>query len=163
MSLLHRLFPNSTRPAAPTYRQFYAADPRRQRSPEILYGRGWRHESDPDASYSLRWIEQTGELCALRHPPPDIAVGTNPVSGPDQPGLATLDSSFVMDVVALVPARDVLDSALACWETHLQDPNGLQWALDQVLKPTGDAPRQPASDNPWEFRRGEGPVDRFRR
>lgn len=68
----------------------------------------------------------------MRHPPPDIALGTDPWIGPDQPGYVTLGGSFVIDVLGSADSQEVLDEILTGWQSHVDEPNGLQWALDRL-------------------------------
>ncbi len=73
-------------------RAFYAADPRRRGSAERDFGLRWR--SATGATYRAAWIEETGELYAVRH------------SGTDEKAEVT--------VLARAGA-EVLDRALAGW------------------------------------------------
>ena len=45
--------------------EFYDGDPRRGESPEVRFGAHWLDESE--YAYALAWLEQTGELFAVRH------------------------------------------------------------------------------------------------
>lgn len=149
MSLLRFLFPNFPRPSAPTYSEFYDADYRRQNSPEVAYGLGWRHQSDPGASYALFWIEDTHEVCVARNPPPDLALAGDPLFGPDIGGYLALSRSHVIYVLGQATARTVLDSALDGWQSHVEDPGSLQWALERLEEAAGEVP----GNRQWQFGR----------
>lgn len=45
--------------------EFYA-DEARQRSGETPLAQGWTSKDDPDATFNLFWVVETGEVCALR-------------------------------------------------------------------------------------------------
>ena len=117
--------------ADPTFDEFYAADPRRQRSAEVEYGSGWRHNTDPAATYSLRWITETREICAVRHP--NAPPGVSTVMWPDfSPPLPTSAGAYTVKVVGRVQTKEVLDEALAGWERQVDRPNSLQWIHDRL-------------------------------
>ena len=65
--------------------EFYAEDERRRASDEVSFGGEWRVASDPYVLYGIHWIEDTGEVYALRGPQPPVLdfsgeVGGSPVS-----------------------------------------------------------------------------------
>lgn len=45
--------------------EFYS-DQSRKRSGEAPLAQDWRSERDPDATFNLFWVVETGEVCALR-------------------------------------------------------------------------------------------------
>jgi hypothetical protein len=47
-----------------TVEVFYQ-DEQRRHSPEVSLGYGWADASDPNGSYSVSWLEHTGELYAM--------------------------------------------------------------------------------------------------
>lgn len=118
-----------------TYGEFYAEDERRRQSEEVAYGSGWRDASDPAARWSLRWFEATGELCAMRHPAPDYAEGGDPERAP---ALRTLGSSFTVEILGRVETRALVDRALAGWESHVDEADGLPWVRGRL---SDDQPR----------------------
>ena len=92
-------------------RGFYAADPRRRESAERDFGLRWR--SATGATYRAAWIEETGELYAVRH------------SGADEDAEVT--------VLARVGA-EVLERALAGWRRICDagDPGSYEWLVERA-------------------------------
>lgn len=125
--------------ADPTVQEFYAGDARRQRSPEVEYGSGWGHDTDPAATYALRWIAETHELCALRYPHPPPVAPT--VVWPDfSPPVAPSEGAYTVKVIGRVLTREILDEALTGWETQVNRPNSLQWIHDRLTEASSRSP-----------------------
>ncbi len=126
-------------------KEFYDADPRRRSSPEIAYGRDWRDSSDPSARYVLYWIEGTREIYLMRRPQPPLP----PV--PNMPGDAAVSVVWTVDprairveVLGWADDRQALDDALAGWENHMSDPNGVHGSVTlsrRHLRPIRDKDR----------------------
>lgn len=55
--------------------EFYS-DETRKRSGEAPLAQGWRSGADPDATFNLFWVVETGEVCALQLGPVAFGPGT---------------------------------------------------------------------------------------
>src|SRR5215213_668300 len=129
MAVLWRRLFRRWRSGAPTYGEFYAEDERRRRSEELVYGSGWRDESDPGATWELRWFEMTGELCAMRHPGIDFITVGGESTGV---GSTTLGTSYTVKVLGVVESRVTLERLLAGWDFHMGTPDGLRWLRERL-------------------------------
>lgn len=69
--------------------EFYA-DKRRRISAEVPLAEDWTSRMDPDATYKLFWIIETGEVCALRIGPVAIGPGLPKPYLVDLPKTATV-------------------------------------------------------------------------
>jgi hypothetical protein len=86
---------------------FHSADPRRRTSSEVDLGATWRRAGSNDA-WRVSWIRDTGELYVCR------------ADGYD-------GSCSDVQVLALVPTEDLVDTLLAGWQDQRTDPDGLSW------------------------------------
>jgi hypothetical protein len=111
-------------------KQFYAEDERRRRSEEITYGSGWRDASDPSGVYTVRWVVETGEVYALRNPPPPFPVMFDPEAGV---GMAPLkEDVYAVKILGRVHRGEAIESALDGWEQHLKADRGLHWVTERL-------------------------------
>lgn len=109
--------------------QFYDADPRRRASEELEFGREW---SDADgARCELSWVEDTGELYAMREPRPGI------ISDPlGDEWLTRMDtSSLTVEVLGTVTGRDAIERVLAGWSAAMREPNNITWVCERLANP----------------------------
>ena len=112
-------------------------DERRRESPERRFGAGWRSAEDGGSVYSIFWLAETGELCALEAPATDIKVGgglSNIVTSPllwanTQP---PADASLFVSVLDVIEDESELDALLAGWERHENEPDGLEWLKESI-------------------------------
>ena len=112
-------------------------DERRRESPERRFGTGWRRAEDGGSVYSIFWLAGTGELCALEAPVTDVKVGgglsnifTSPLLWANiQPPAA---ASLRVSVLAVIEGEAELDTLLAGWERHENEPNGLEWLKESI-------------------------------
>lgn len=118
--------------------EFYAEDTRR-RSHEVHLGVGWRSRDYVSFEFSLFWIEETKELCALRAPKRDVGP-----RGPFSPGSFVpvplyhniqppKEKELNIEVLAVLD-RDQLEKNLAGWEQHVADRDGLEWVKARVAE-----------------------------
>jgi hypothetical protein len=112
-------------------------DERRRNSPERLFGMEWRSEHDPDSVYTIFWLADTRELCALQAPRRDVKVGggtTNIFAGGEiwtniqRPR----NDELTVSVLGLIDDVERLDEVLQGWDDHLLDPDGLEWVKRAV-------------------------------
>lgn len=112
--------------------EFYDADERRRRSPELELGRDWsdRH----GVRYELSWVEDTGELYVMREPVPVETV--DPFGGIHVVGTRKVDEAEVQGmsvaVVGSVTAREELERAVAGWEEAMGRPDSVAWLVDRL-------------------------------
>ncbi len=121
--------------------RFYEVDPRRQHSTEVAFGEGWLLDADPGATYTVRWIQDTHEIYALRHPPLVL------VTIPDDGSAWTEDGPISVTVLGWATTRHVLDEALAGWEEHVCQPNGLDWLSDRIEEGARQHPQSGDQDD----------------
>jgi hypothetical protein len=111
--------------------EFYGADPRRGRSPEVRFGGAWLDDSG--YSYSIVWVEQTGELYAIRQvlrlkgPPPAA-----------DPWVLVLppraDVEAEIFVLLAEPSRRRIDSLLDGWAELQGQPGGFEELVGRLDK-----------------------------
>jgi hypothetical protein len=116
------------RPPLPRYRSlasFYIADPRRIESRELDVGLWWREGADGPL-HRAAWVNDTGELYLVRLGPLDQGGGA-------------------VEVLANVPERRRMESALEGWRERCGEPRSLTWLRERAarLRPRTRA-RQPA-------------------
>jgi hypothetical protein len=116
---------------------------RRRRSAEIDYGACWRWG---DYHYQVSWLEQTGELIAIRLGPTRLARRV----AFDVDGFG--GEPMRVYVIAVIPDRDVVDALLDGWLDTCGLPGSLGWLTDRVHGlPDRDLrkPLLPARAEPW--------------
>jgi hypothetical protein len=108
--------------------EFYDADPRRRSSDETEFGREW---SDANGLRTeLSWVADTGELYAMAEPSEPVIM--DPVGDTVVP---QLDVKLVtVEVLGVVPDREVLDRLLAGWEDEMGKPKSLQWVRERLAQ-----------------------------
>lgn len=123
--------------------QFYAADPRRRHSPEVLFGPEW-HDGNR-GPYSLHWLEATGELVLIGRPGAAEAHAT----AAERPvGLAAhgvlrfaarlrRGDSAGAEVLGRFGSITEVGQVLAGWEEAARRPDGVRWLRDQVARSGG--------------------------
>ena len=128
-----------------TLEEFYAGDRRRRRSAAAQYGAAWRVETDPSGVYAVIWIEQTRELYAFRY---RRLPGRLRLDPPSPLSTSLLSDAGSVEVLALVEDRDVLDRALSGWEKSVDQPDGMSWVRDRLLKAAEATTRERAERGP---------------
>lgn len=108
--------------------EFYDADERRRQSPEIEYGRDWRDSRG--TRYELSWIEDTGELYAMREP---VEEGVLDPFGDWYPTWLPTNNVTVR-VLAHVNSREELEGALAGWEDAMAAPDSTRWVAERLKR-----------------------------
>ncbi len=123
--------------------EFYDADPRRRASAELELGSDW-HDA-LGVRYELSWVEDTGELYAMREPVP--AEWATPFGGIHARGSHSTDereiAGMTVQVIAEVPSRVQLDKILEGWERAEPQPDSISWLVSRLgaaglLPVTGD-------------------------
>ncbi len=116
---------------------FYEADERRRASVEIELGRDWHDASG--TRYELSWIEDTGELYAMREPQAEGAV-VDPWGDWIAASLPT--EALTVRVLGHLPTRAALEEVLAGWEDAMGQPNSIGWVLEALhragVRPEGE-------------------------
>lgn len=125
----HPREPLALRPGAITVDRFYAENPLRRSSPEVDLGDGWREMGETRCTFSVFWIEQTGEVYGLRVPnPPSFVhdgVGDYGLSG-------NAFAAATVEVLGRVRTRDELDERLGERDAKIGDPDGVSWIRAQL-------------------------------
>ena len=111
--------------------EFYTTDPRRGTSPEVRFGGAWL--DDAGYGYAVVWVEDTGELYALRHvkyphrrpPIPDPWIWVLPRGA---------DVEAELFVLLTEPTRARIDSLLAGWPDLQGQPGGFEELLSRLDK-----------------------------
>lgn len=129
---------------------FYEADERRRASPEVEIGRDWRDAAG--VRYELSWVEDTGELYAMREPE-----GGSPWVTPfgDWVAASLPAEAQTVRVLAHLATRDELERVLQGWQQEMEGPNSIGWVLGALheagVRPEGSPTRgggSPQGDRP---------------
>jgi hypothetical protein len=91
---------------------FYNADERRVRSRELDVGLWWREDADGPL-HRAAWVNDTGELYLVRLGPADVGGG-------------------LVEVLARVDDRALLDSVLDGWRERCGEPRSLEWLRERA-------------------------------
>ena len=110
--------------------EFYS-DPRRGRSPQVQFGGAWLDDSG--YSYFVVWVEQTGELYAIR----EVlrTGGPLPIADPwvfVLPRRADVDGEIF--VLLTEPSRQRIDSLLEGWVDLQGQPGGFEELIGRLDK-----------------------------
>jgi hypothetical protein len=109
--------------------EFYEADERRRRSTEIELGTEWRDTGD--VRYELNWVEDTGELYALREAPGsqwiDLFGGLHVNTNDRTPNVG-----LSVAIVAVIARRDDLERILSGWQQAMDRPDSISWVAQRL-------------------------------
>lgn len=133
----HRSYRRSQSPAdlppgTLTVGAFYEQNPLRRSSDEVDLGDGWSDASDSTCTYSVFWIEDTGEVYALRVPRSGVTV----MDGAGDFGFT--GNAFAPTTVVVLgraATRDELDRRLGESPTMVNDSDGVGWIKRQLNQP----------------------------
>jgi hypothetical protein len=95
--------------------EFYSEDERRRQSEEVELGDSWTDSSDPEATYEISWIEDTGEVYAMREQP-----SSSPTATP------------TVQMMGKVAKREELESRLDGWQDAMGESNSLNWVRERL-------------------------------
>jgi hypothetical protein len=109
---------------------FYAADPARGASPEVRFGGAWLDEAG--YGYAVGWVEDTGEVYALRH----VLIDRLPPIVHPWVGLLPGGAEVEAEVFVLLtePTRRRIDSLLHGWSDLQGRPGGFEELLRRLDK-----------------------------
>ena len=99
--------------------EFYDQNPSRRSSEEIELGREW---SENDMQFEVSWIADTGEIYAMAEP-----FSRHEISA----------ESVTVEILGVIPERDLLDSMLTGWRDEMEKPNSLAWVRARVAAADG--------------------------
>ena len=111
--------------------EFYNGDPRRGRSPEVRFGGHWLDASG--YAYAIGWLEDTGELVAVRH----VAWPGRlpPIVDPSIRMLPRRDQIEIELFLLLVePSRRRVDDLLKGWADLQGSPEGFEELVARLEK-----------------------------
>ena len=94
--------------------EFYEQDPSRRASEEIEFGRDW---SEDGLRFEVSWIADTGEVYVMAEPYSRREISAE---------------SVTVEILAVIPERDVIDSSLEGWRDEMEKPNSLAWVRARV-------------------------------
>jgi hypothetical protein len=121
--------------------EFYEADPRRRVSAELELGSEWL---DADGvRHELNYVEDTGELYALREPAPHVS--EDPFGGLRTKAPPGYDHKMTVHVIATIATKDDLHRILDGWQEAMGSTDGARWLGDRLREagvavgPPGDA------------------------
>jgi hypothetical protein len=124
---------------------FYDADPRRRHSEELEFGNDWM---DNGARTQVSWVEDTGELYAMRDP---LGGLQSDVIG-DVRATPVEEEQLAVQVLGVVNGRDAVASVMSGWEKAMvADDNSLAWVRDRIAHADAemnDPPAKPSRDLP---------------
>jgi hypothetical protein len=95
--------------------EFYAEDERRRQSEEVELGDSWTDSNDPGTTYEISWIEDTGEIYAMRE-----EQSTSPTASP------------TVQMMGKVTKREELESRLDGWQDAMGQSNSLNWVRERL-------------------------------
>ena len=108
--------------------EFYDEDPRRRTSNEVEFGQDW---SDADgARYEISWVEDTGEVYAMREP--DARIEVDPVGDEWMDKLPS--DAITVEILGSVTERAELDRRLDGWQDAIGRPDSLSWVRTRVAE-----------------------------
>lgn len=106
--------------------EFYNADERRRRSPEVELGTDWRDGAD--VRHELSWVQDTGELYVMREPVP--------AAWEDPFGDMVVDKASVHDVtvsvLGYIHSHEELEEVMEGWQEAMGRPNGVAWIAERL-------------------------------
>ena len=121
--------------------EFYEADPRRRASAELELGSEWLDKDG--VRRELNYVEDTGELYALREPAPHVT--EDPFGGLFVKAPPGYEKKMTVHVIANIASKDGLHKILEGWQQHMSATDGPQWLGDRLraagvaVGPPGDA------------------------
>lgn len=119
-------------PGSITVDRFYDENPLRRDSPELDLGDGWRDAAQPRCTFTVFWLEHTGEIYALRVPNPTAMV---PDGAGDFGFGGTGFAPATVEVLGRTRTRQELDVRLGERHTKIADPDGIGWIRSQLDSP----------------------------
>jgi hypothetical protein len=125
--------------------EFYDADERRRRSPELELGQDWHDQYQ--VRYELNWVEDTGELYVMREP--YAYESLDPFGGIHVAGTHGVDEAevegMIVSVVGTVADRQTLEQALEGWEEAMGAVDSVAWLVDRLRHHGILGPADPSS------------------
>jgi hypothetical protein len=124
---------------------FYDADPRRRRSEELEFGNDWM---DNGARTQVSWVEDTGEIYAMRDPLGGLA---SDVIG-DVRAMPVEEQQLTVEVLGVVAGREAIASVMSGWQSAMTaTDDSLTWVRDRIAhaeSEMNDPPASPSRDLP---------------
>ena len=121
-----------------TLDRFYSVEQRRG-SEEVPFGSHWSSSAYPGFEFSVFWLADTHELCALRSPIRDV-VSDGPVTRfvlgipPHVNPRELRDDEVVVEVLASLTHAEI-GERLSGWEAHNPEPGGFDWLRRNLASP----------------------------
>jgi hypothetical protein len=110
----------------------FFSDPRRGRSPQVHFGGAWLDDSG--YSYSIVWVEQTGELYAIR----EVLRTGGPLLPLANPWILAMprraDVEAEIFVLLTEPSRQGVDGLLDGWADLQGEPGGFEELIGRLDK-----------------------------
>ncbi len=123
--------------------EFYDADERRRRSPEVELGTEWVDKEG--VRYELNWVQDTGELYVMREPAPHEYA--DPFGGIH---INIKDSApadgMTVGVIGRVDSRDELERVMAGWLDAMGQPDSTAWIVERLRAAGESVPSENAPD-----------------
>jgi hypothetical protein len=124
---------------------FYDADPRRRHSEELEFGNDWM---DKGARTQVSWVEDTGELYAMRDP---LGGLVSDVIG-DMRATSVEEEQLTVEVLGVVNGRDAIGAVMSGWQTAMTaSENSIEWVRERIAHAASemnDPPARPSRDLP---------------
>jgi hypothetical protein len=124
---------------------FYDADPRRRHSEELEFGNDW---TDNGARTQVSWVEDTGELYAMRDPLGGLASDTIG----DMRATPVEEEQLTVEVLGVVTGRNAVAAVMSGWDSAMTaSDNSLDWVRDRIAHADAelnDPPANPSRDLP---------------
>jgi hypothetical protein len=108
--------------------EFYDEDPRRRTSNEVEFGQDWSDAAG--ARYEISWVEDTGEVYAMREP--DARIEVDPVGDEWMDKLPS--DAITVEILGSVTERAELDRRLDGWQDAIGRPDSLSWVRTRVAE-----------------------------
>jgi hypothetical protein len=124
---------------------FYDADPRRRHSEELEFGNDWM---DRGARTQVSWVEDTGELYAMRDP---LGGLESDVIG-DMRATPVVEEQLTVEVLGVVAGRDAIGAVMSGWDKAMTaSDNSIDWVRERIAHADAelnDPPAKPSRDLP---------------
>lgn len=106
--------------------EFYDADERRRRSPEVEFGTEWRDAAG--VRYELSWVQDTGELYIMREPVPPVWEDPFGDLGVQEASVNDVTVAVVDTIASLEEVEEVLSG----WQEAMARPQGVEWIAERL-------------------------------
>lgn len=122
---------------------FYDGNPRRRSSKEYTFGSDWTDEGG--TRWELNWVEDTGELYAMREPREPLEM--DPFGDTRVPSMPA--DVVTVEILGEVPDLAAVEAVLDGWSAAQGADGSLGWVRDRLVSgaPSGSSGGDPEPDS----------------